>query len=369
MPGRPTIAHIDLGALSHNLAEVRVRAGGRKVMAIVKANAYGHGSVETARRLEADGIDMLGVALVEEGAELRDAGINTEILVLGGIFEDQADGLVKYKLTPAIYTAAQAESFSKAAAAAGIKMSVHVKVDTGMGRIGAQPAEAVKFVQEIANLPGLRIEGLMTHLSDVSARDKSFAEFQISEFRWVIDRLKATGVEPPHIHAAASAAVIDFGQSLFTMVRPGIMLYGCYPAGHMQGLVNLRPVMSLKTQVMHLKWVEKGKPISYGRTFTTARTSLIATLPIGYADGLSRALSNIGNVLIRGKRCPIVGTVCMDMAMVDVTDLGDVAVHDEAVVIGRQGDQEITADEVADRIGTISYEVLCGISARVKREY
>ncbi len=367
--GRPTRAYIDLNALSHNLAQVRAKAGGRKVLGVVKADAYGHGAVEVARWLEHEGVEALGVALAEEGIALRAAGIGLPIIILGGVFEHQAEDVLEHGLTPVVFADAQAQAFSKAAAARGVKMPVHVKVDTGMGRVGMPPAEAVEFVAALNAMPGLTVQGLMTHLSDVSGADKSFAEYQITRFGEAVEALKARGIDVPLLHASGSAAIIEFQPAHFNMVRPGIMLYGCYPSEHMKGLLTLKPVMSVKTAVMHLKMMEKGLPISYGRTYHTQRPSLIATLPIGYADGLDRGLSNKGSVLIGGRRCPIVGTICMDLVMVDVTEAPEVKVGDEAVIIGRQGGEEITTDEVAGLLDTISYEVLCGISGRVKREY
>ncbi len=369
MTGRPTIAYIDLSALAHNLSEVRRCASGRKILGIVKADAYGHGAVQCARTLVSEGVDMLGVALAEEGAELRKANITNEILVLGGVFEQQADELLEYDLTPAVYTTIQAESFSRAALNAGKILPVHVKIDTGMGRVGITPEDSVDFVLSISRMPGLKVMGLMTHLSDVAEKDKSFAELQVERFNMVMRRLKDEGIEIPLAHASGSAAVIDFAAAHFNMVRPGIMLYGCYPSEDLRSLVDLRPVMALKTKIMHIKTVAPGTPISYGRTFYTKKESIIATLPIGYADGLSRRLSNRGSVLIGGKRCPIVGTVCMDMVMVDVSGVPGAKVFDEAVIIGRQGKEEITAEEVAELLGTISYEVLCNVSKRVGREY
>jgi len=367
--GRPTLAHIDLKALDHNVRQVRALVGGRKVLAVVKAEAYGHGSVEVARRLEAGGAEMLGVALVEEGAKLRQAGIMAPILVLGGVFDWQVADVIAHGLTPVIYTRMQAVAFSKAAAAKGMKLPVHFKVDTGMGRVGLQLGEAVDFIMEAHTLPGLSFEGIMTHLADADGPDKNFAEYQIFQFKSVVGRLEEAGITFEHVHAAGSAAIIEFEQALFNMVRPGIMLYGCYPSERMRAIVDLKPVLSLKTRIMHLKEVAEGISISYGRRFYTARPSLIATLPIGYADGLDRKLSNTGQVLIEGKRVPIVGRVCMDLTMVDVTDLNEVKVGDEAVIIGSQGGQEIPAEEVAGLLDTISYEVLCNISARVPRVY
>lgn len=367
--GRPTVAYIDLQALDHNLSQVRARAGGRKALGVVKADAYGHGAVEVARRLESREVDMLGVALVEEGARLRQAGILAPILVLGGVFGWQADGLLDFDLTPVVFTMEQASSFSKAASRRGVRMPVHFKVDTGMGRVGMQPDEAVGFITGVCGLPGLEPQGIMTHLADVGGPDKSFAAQQVEVFKAVIESLGRAGVNFPLVHAAGSAAIVEYDPALFNMVRPGIMLYGCYPEPHMREYLDLRPVMSVRTRVMHVKTMEPGRPISYGRTFVTERPTVVATLPIGYADGFSRRLSNAGSVLIGGRRCPVLGRVCMDLTMVDATGVPGVKVGDEAVVLGRQGGAEVTAEDMAELLGTISYEVLCGVSARVPRVY
>ncbi|HLB25850.1 MAG TPA: alanine racemase, partial [Nitrospirota bacterium] len=253
MQHRPTVAEIDLSALAHNLREVRRLASGRGVLAVVKADAYGHGAVEVARALEKAGVEMFGVALVEEGVILREAGIKTPVLVLGGVFEFQADDLVKYDIAPTLFTFAQAEAFSAAAMQAGTRMAAHVKVDTGMGRVGMPPDEAVPFIKLISGFPGIELQGIMTHLADVGGRDKSFSEFQINEFRVVLERLEDDGITFPFVHAAGSAAIMEFNPAHFNMVRPGIMLYGCYPSEHMMGLLTLKPVMTLKTHVMHIK--------------------------------------------------------------------------------------------------------------------
>lgn len=367
--GRPTLAYVDLQALDHNLAQVRTRAGGRRVLGVVKADAYGHGAVEVARRLESRGVDLLGVALVEEGARLRQAGIVSPILLLGGVFGTQADGVLDYGLTPVVFSMEQAQLFSEAAVRRGRRMAVHFKIDTGMGRVGMQPDEAVRLITDICRLPGIEPEGIMTHLADVGGPDKSFAARQIELFKPLIGRLEAAGITFPLVHAAGSAAVVEFDPALFNVVRPGIMLYGCYPEPHMREYLDLRPVMSVRTRVMHVKLLEAGRPVSYGRTFVTSGPTMVATLPIGYADGFSRRLSNRGSVLIGGKACPVLGRVCMDMIMADVTDSPGVKAGDEAVVLGRQGDAEISAEDMAEILDTISYEVLCNVSARVPRVY
>jgi alanine racemase len=363
---RPTLATIDLNALSHNYAEVTRRAGNRKVLAVVKAQAYGHGAVPVARRLVGLGCPMLGVATVEEGRDLRDAGITVPLLVMAPVFPEQAEVIVGAKLTPVVYTLAVSRALSGAVAGSGGKVTVHVKVDTGMGRVGVTPEEGVSFIETISRLPGIVVEGLMTHFADADLRDKQFAAAQMDRFESLLRTLESAGIDIPLRHAANSAAVLEYGRALLTMVRPGLMLYGYNPLE--SGVAaDLRPVLSLFTRIAFLKKVPAGVPISYGRTFVTKRESLIATIPIGYADGYSRGLSNTGEALVRGKRVPVAGRVCMDMTMLDVTDVPDVAAGDEVVLIGSSGSERITADDIAARTGTIAYEVLCGISGRVPR--
>jgi alanine racemase len=366
---RPTAAIIDLDALEHNFKEVLRRINGRRVLAVVKAGAYGHGAVEISRRLLGVGADMLGVALVEEGRELRDAGIDAPILVMGALFPEQAGAAVSLRLTTTVFTLAGARALSDAAVKLGLKASVHVKIDTGMGRIGIAPEEAPRLIAEMRGLPGVEVRGLMTHFADADLCDKRFASHQMERFEKLLKTLDADGISVPERHAANSAAVLDFPGALFTMVRPGLMLYGYNPLEQGAGAADLRPVLSLMTRIAFLKKAPVGVPISYGRTFTTKRESLIATLPIGYADGFSRSLSNKAEVLVRGMRAPLVGRVCMDMCMVDVTDVPGAGEGDDVVLIGSQGKERITADEIAAKTGTIAYEVLCGISSRVPRLY
>jgi alanine racemase len=363
---RPTLAAIDLKALSHNYAEVTRRAGDRKVLAVVKAQAYGHCALPVARKLVELGCSMLGVATVEEGRGLRDAGITAPIVIMGPVFPEQAGAIAGAKLTPVVYTLPVARALSAAAAGTGGTLTVHVKVDTGMGRIGVTPEEGASFIATINRLPGIVVEGLMTHFADADLRDKKFAAAQMDRFESLLHALEAGGISIPLRHAANSAAVLEYGRALLTMVRPGLMLYGYNPLE--SGVAaDLRPVLSLFTRIAFLKKVPAGVPISYGRTYVTNRESLIATIPIGYADGYSRSLSNKGEALVRGKRVPVAGRVCMDMTMLDVTDVPDVAAGDEVVLIGSSGSERITADDIAAKTGTIAYEVLCGISGRVPR--
>jgi alanine racemase len=367
-PGRPTKAVIDLGALEQNFKKAAALSRGRKLLAVVKAQAYGHGAVEVSRRLLSWGADMLGVALVEEGRELREAGIDAPILVMGPIVPEQAGAVAALGLSTVVFTDSVARALSEAAGKhAAIK--VHVKIDTGMGRIGISPEEAPGFIARLGELGGLDVEGLMTHFADADLRDKRFASSQVGRFEALLRELERRRINVPLRHTANSAALLDFERALFTMVRPGLMLYGYNPLEGGPDKAGLRPVLSLVSRIAFLKKVPPGHSISYGRTFVTKRESLIATLPIGYADGYSRGLSNRGVVLVRGARAPIAGRVCMDMCMLDVTDVPGVGEGDEAVLIGSQENDRITADDVAAMTGTISYEVLCAISSRVPRIY
>jgi alanine racemase len=366
---RPTIAKVDLGALEHNLREVKQCARGGKILAVVKAQAYGHGSVAVSRCLLAQGAHMLGVALVEEGTELRTAGIDAPILLMGALFPEQADAIAALQLTPTVFSLSFAQALSRAAQRMKTRMPVHVKIDTGMGRMGIAPEDALEFISSLLTLPNLDVQGLMTHFADADLRDKAFASRQLERFGTVIRTLEERGITIAQRHAANSAAVMDFEQALFTMVRPGLMLYGYNPLEQGSQNIRLKQVLSLVTRIAFVKKVPSGVPVSYGRTFVTRRESLLATLPVGYADGFSRALSNKGEALVRGKRVPVVGRVCMDMCMIDVTDVPGVAEGDETVLIGNQGNERITAEDIAAKIGTISYEVLCGISSRVPRIY
>lgn len=366
---RPTVAQVNLEALSHNYAEVVRRAEGRNILAVVKAGAYGHGAVPISRKLLHLGADMLGVALVEEARELRAAGIQAPILVMGTEFPEQAEAVLELKLTPVLSTMSFAHALSAVARTLKTNVAVHIKVDTGMGRIGIPPEDAADFIAALGRLPGIVVHGLMTHFADADLRDKEFASKQLDRFESLIAELSARGITIPVRHAANSAAILDYRRALFTMVRPGLMLYGYNPLEARVEKADLRPVLSLVTRIAFLKKVPTGVPISYGRTFVTKRESLIATLPIGYADGYSRGLSNVGEAIVRGVRVPVVGRVCMDMCMIDVTDVPGTSEGDSVVLIGSQANERITADDIAKKTGTIAYEVLCGISSRVPRIY
>ena len=375
-----TWAEIDLGAISHNLHQIknRVEPNGARVLAVVKDNAYGHGAVEVARTAASVPVDMLGVATVEEAVELRRAGIDLPILVLCCVLPGQVGEIVWHDITQTVCDLSICEALSKAADRSDKQAKVHIKVDTGMGRIGVRYDEVADFAKSIVQLPRLAIEGIFTHFASAET-DEAFTNLQLERFSSVISHLDSMGIHIPLRHAANSAAVLGLpasysgsagvpSASSLNIVRPGLTIYGLYPSGSPRE-IDLKPALSLKTRVVYLKEVPAGWSISYGRTYITEEPTVVATLAIGYGHGYNRRLSNNGEALIRGVRAPIIGTVCMDQCLCDVTHIPDVSIGDEVVLIGRQEDEEITADEVAQKAGTISYEILCAISAGVPRIY
>lgn len=365
-----TYASIDLAALGYNLSRIQERLSKHcSVMAVVKANAYGHGAVDASRALIQSGISRLAVASVHEGIALREAGITAEILVLVDLFDEHIQDLLAYRLTPVITDQRLLPAMAKAAEATNQSFPIHLKVDTGMGRLGFSLGDIMTLFDALPAWKSLRIEGFMTHLADSDGDDPSHTERQLQSFRSLLDQLERRGVNVPIVHAANSAAIVRFPQSHFSLVRPGIMLYGYHTLPEGVACPELKPALSLRTTVMQRRTVKPGDSVSYNRTFVAKRTSTIAVLPIGYADGYSRRLSNKGFVLINGKRAPIVGLVCMDMTMVDVTDIAGVQVGDDVTLIGRQGQDAIWADDIAEWTGTIPYEILCAIGPRIPRVY
>lgn len=366
---RPTRVLIDLDAVAHNTKQLRSLVPKAKMMAVVKADGYGHGAVPVARTALASGADWLAVATVEEGMNLRKAGIQAPILILGYVAPSQAEALVTYELRPAIWDLTLGRVLSREAAALGRRAPVHLKVDTGMGRVGVPPEAALETARALAALPGIEVEGVFTHLAVADEPENPFTEVQLTAFRNVVEQLRAAGLPVPLAHVCNSAGLMLHPADHHEMVRAGIALYGLPPNPAVSWPVDLRPALTWRTEVAMVKTLPPGSSISYGRTYRTQGREQIATLPVGYADGYSRLLSNKGMVLIHGHRCPVVGRVCMDQMMVRVPS--DVAVQpgDEAVLIGEQGGERITATDLAEWIGTINYEVLCGISKRVPRLY
>jgi len=361
-----TWAEVDLDAIAHNARGLKERAGEEtELMAVVKANAYGHGAVPVARTALENGASRLAVNRALEGVELRQAGITAPILILGYSLPNEAETIVRWDLTPTVTTVEGALALSAMSDRQGKVTPIHIKVDTGMGRIGFDINRAMKEIPRIARLRNIKLEGLLSHFSEADLKDKHFANLQLNNFLTLTRALNKKNITFQCLHIANSAAVLSMPDAHLNMVRPGIMLYGY---GY-SDIDKLKPVLSLKSKILYIKKVPPGTPVSYGRTFTTKRKSIIATIPLGYADGYSRKLSNNGEVLISGKRAPIVGRVCMDTIMVDVTDLPNVSYKNEVVLIGRQGREQITADDIADKTGTIPYEVLTSIGQRIKRVY
>jgi len=367
---RPTHVEIDLEALRHNLRQVKNRAGSeRRILAVVKADAYGHGAARVAASLEAAGADCFGVAMVEEGLELRHAGVRNPILILGGIYAGQEPDILEHQFVPAIFDLDVAQMLDRAAGAAGRVWPFHLKIDTGMGRVGFRPEELAVVLRELSSLKNLTMAGVISHLALADEPEHPFTGEQIRLFRRLLGEIREAGFAPAEIHLSNSAALFTRDLPECNLVRPGIVLYGGLPSEHFAGRLDLRPVMSFHTSVVQVKKVPAGTGISYGHRFVAGRDSILAAIPVGYADGFSRHLSGKGEVLIRGRRAPVAGTVCMDWTLIDVTEVPGVAVGDQVTLLGRDNGQWIAAEEWGRRIGTISYEVFCQVSKRVPRIY
>lgn len=365
MDVRPTRAIVDLDAIAHNLAAVRLRRPGRPVCAVIKADGYGHGLVPVARVLEHAGVELFAVALVEEGTRLRDAGIRTPILVLGAALFGGYRLIVDYDLTPMIFTADHLRELSRAAQ--GASVSYHLKIDTGMSRLGLAPRELSAFLTRAKNEPTLRLDGVMTHFANADEKDAAMNQRQAAAFTAALREVRDAGFEPSWVHSANSAATESFDDGVSNALRPGFLLYGVSPLH--PDPPDLRPALRWVTAPVHVKTIPAGTPVSYGGHWVSKRETRVATLPVGYADGYPRALSNRAEVLVRGRRAPVIGSVCMDLVMVDVTDIPGVAVGDEVVLLGRQGSEHIGAHELAERAGTIPYEIVTGVQKRVPRIY
>ena len=373
---RATRAEIDLTAFRHNLQNLRKYLDPQtRIMAVVKADAYGHGAVPCARiAVESGAANYLGAGVIEEGIELRENGLNAPILILGSIFPDEAEDLVRHNLATILCTQPLAQALSKEAEKQDKTVSVHIKVDTGMNRLGISPENLPALLDQVRNLKNLKIEAVSTHFSSADDEDLSVTQAQLEKFQTALTILQKEGVHTPIVHCANTSALFKFPESHFNMVRPGLILYGVLPSPSLRPIIDqgenpFQPVMQWKSQIILLKPIAKNQPVSYSGSFTTQRDSLIATLPIGYADGLHRMLSNKMDVLIRGRRAPQVGNICMDMILVDVTDIPDVQAGDEVVIFGRQGDEMISVEELAVKGKTIPYEILCSVSKRVPRIY
>ncbi len=370
---RPTWAEIDLDALAANHHVVRNRVGPDvKVMSIVKADAYGHGAESCAQRLEREGTDWFGVALPEEGIELRSAGITKPILCLAGFWDGQAGACLQHRLVPAVYRLDMIEALNRAAHDAKAEAEVHVKIDTGMGRLGVRFDETADFVEALKKFENIRVSGLMTHFA--AADDpacESLTHDQIERLKNAAEVFRERGYQLEYLHSANSAAIFSHPEAFGNMVRPGGVLYGLWrdvlaPEANSNGL---RPVMSLRSRITLLKWVPEGETIGYGCTFEASRKTLVATIPVGYEDGYMRGLSNRGRAIVRGAYAPVVGRVSMDLTIIDVTNVPGVELGDVVTLLGTDGDLMVPAEDLARIAGTLSYEVTCGVGPRVPRVY
>ena len=366
------LAIIDLDAIAYNMTNIKSKVGKETgIIGIIKADAYGHGSVEISKVILENGADWLAVAVVDEGINLRKNGIAASILLLGYTPELRLEDVVNNGFIQTVYTYKTAKKLSDVAVRLGKTAVIHIKIDTGMGRIGYRVNEAsADEIVKISELPNIEVNGMFTHFSTADEKDKDYTLNQYKKFVQMDALLRERGLEIPIKHAANSAAIMDFDNMMFNMVRPGIILYGAYPSEEVnKDNLSIKPAMSVKTHVSYVKEVNEGDYISYGRKYQAVGKRIIATIPVGYADGFIRAYSNGGKVLIKGECAPIVGRICMDQFMVDVTDIKDVQINDEVVLIGKQGNKEITVDFIASILDTINYEVFCTLSKRVPRQY
>jgi alanine racemase len=374
MESRPTIAEIDLSALRHNYLQLKkVIPNGCGILAVVKADAYGHGFMDIALELESMDVNAFGVAFLAEGIQLRKSGIDRPILVLGGLYPGQEKKCIGFNLSTTIFSPEQARLLNYVAGKMFRKAKVHVKIDTGMGRLGISHADAPQFFEKLKGMKNIELEGIISHFSaadDLDVESRVFTDRQAEQFADVIKVAKGLELNPRYIHISNSAAAISREMRLCNLVRPGIALYGALPSEDFKGKMDLKPVMRLRSRIAMLKWVEPGTSISYARRYVAEEKTLVASVPVGYADGYSRALTNRGEALVRGRRARVIGTVCMDWIMLDVTGIPGVSLEDDVTLLGcdREGNC-IHAEELAEKTGTIPYEVFCGISKRVPRVY
>ncbi len=366
------VAYIDLNALEYNCLSIRSRlSSGAGLLGVVKADAYGHGAIEVSRKLGSIGIDYLGVATIDEAIVLRSGGITKPILIMSGIFSwDDIEPLIRYDLTPVVHDEAILVRLVEITRGFTKPLRIHLKFDTGMGRLGFLPQEAHEIAQMLYDARGIQVEGLMSHFPVSEIRDE-YGLSQVAAFRAVIDTFRSAGFDPAYLHMSNSGAIINYPEAHFSLVRAGISLYGSHPSLSLESFLPLRQVMKVSARIAFCREFPAGASLSYGRTFTTGRSSKIAYIPVGYSDGYPRSLSNKGSVLINDTRCNVVGRVCMDWILADVTGIGPVKSGDEAVLLGEGGREgvRVSANEIAELAGTIPYEILCKISRRIERVY
>ena len=369
---RPVYLEINMDNLTNNYNEIRrIVNPNTKIMAVIKANAYGHGSVELAKMYEKIGVDRLAVSIISEAVELRREGIKIPIQLLNYTPESQLGLVIDNDIIQGINTYEDAKLLSDLAVKKGKKAKIHIKIDTGMGRIGFLPNEdSIKEIVKIHKLPKLEMEGMFTHFAKADETDKSFTKIQFERFNWVSEKLEENGIELKVKHVSNSAAIIDLPEYNLDLVRPGIILYGYYPSDEVnKNKINLKPAMTLKAKISNIKTVPEGTGISYGHIYSTSKKSVIATVPIGYADGYSRILSGKADVCINNKRAPIVGRICMDQMMVDITGIDNANIGDEVVLFGYDNESYPRVEELASLLGTINYEFICMMGRRIPRVF
>lgn len=372
---RPAWVEVNLSNLDYNIKNIRAKIGDRDMIGVIKADAYGHGSVKVAEVLRENGVKTFAIATLQEAITLREAGAREEIIMLGLTPDMYADTIVNYDITPVVCDAANAAAIDAAAAAAGKTVRGLIAVDTGMGRIGYLPDDAnidaaVEDVKKIAALKNFKIRGLFSHMSTADAFDKTYSHEQEAKYNKFYDALTAAGVEIPWKTLANSASIMELPTVHFDACRPGIILYGCYPSDEVDvNELSIKPVMSVKANIVHLKDVPAGFSVGYGRRYISEKPSKIATLALGYADGYPRPYSQFAKVIVNGVMAPVAGNICMDQCMVDVTDVPDVKVGDEVIIMGTDGKNTILADDIAKATGTINYEICCAFGQRLPKVY
>lgn len=363
-----TWAEIDLSAIRHNFRVLRKLAGTAKILTVIKADAYGHGMIPVAKVLVKEKVDFIGLSNLTEGITLREAGIKTPVLLFETTLAEQAKDIIDYKLIPTVCTYELAAALNRCAQKRKRVVDIHVKVDTGMGRLGVWHEEALGFIKKLSRLRNLWVQGIYTHFPSADT-DQAFTRKQIHQFIMLLQQLTADGWQIPYVHAANSMGLVGYPNKVLNLARPGLMLYGLYPRPELEKKVNLRPAMSVHSRIIFLKRIEKGRSISYGRTFVARRPMTVATLPIGYSDGYLRGLSGKADVLVGGKRCPVLGRVTMDQIVVDVSRVKNPRLGMPVTILGKQGKEEVRAYELAQLAQTIHYEIVCSLGSRLSRVY
>ena len=368
---RPVWSEINLDAIAHNTKNVKRLVGDKELIAIVKADCYGHGAIDVVPTLLENGASRLAVAMLTEGIEFRENNINAPIVILGYTPLYLGEELINYDIEQTVYDLDYAKELSEIALSLNKKAKIHIAIDTGMGRIGFLPYDhTIKIINEIYNLDGLEIIGIFSHFSTSDEEDKSYANEQLLKFTKVMADLKTLGIDIPLKHISNSGAIIDMPETYLNGVRPGIILYGYYPSNEVsKDNLSIKPALTLKAKISHVKELDKDMYISYGKTFKTNKKTIVATLPIGYGDGYPRALGENAKIIVNGKFAKIMGRICMDQCMIDVTDIENVKAGDDVIILGEEGNLKFNADDMAEALGTINYEILCRIKSRIPRVY